>query len=170
MSLVFALGGHRSASAAPGQAVFVGKLMFGLFKKRHATQPADEAHPQHRNFARMFIPGSLTRQRSGFLVAMSDGKASQTLQEAWHRFGAGVLPADLLVPSAGLSVSGFQHEKYLCFLILFPQPKAAGESHFGFIVAGPSDDWSPETRAKVLVRYFILERSATETPTIFEWR
>jgi hypothetical protein len=54
--------------------------MFALFKKRQATPPAGEPHPQHRNFARMFIPDALTRHRSGFLAAMSDSRASQTLQ------------------------------------------------------------------------------------------
>lgn len=144
--------------------------MFGLFKKRQPTPPAGKPHPQHRNFARMFIPDALTRHRSGFLAAMSDARASQTLQESWHKFGAGVLPASALMPPTGLSASGFQHDRHLCFLILFPPPTVAGESYFGLLVAGPSDDWSPEARAKVPVRYFLLERSASDAPTIFEWR
>jgi hypothetical protein len=120
--------------------------MFGLFKKRQPAAPSGEPHPQHRNFARMFIPGSLApERRSGFLAAMSDAQASQTLQEAWQKFGARVLPPELLMPPAGLSASGFRHDKFLCFLIIFPPPK-------------------------VPVRYFILERSVTDTPAIFEWR
>jgi len=115
----------------------------------------------------MFIPTALTRTRSGFLSAKSEPHASRSLQKAWRECGARVLPPELLAPSAGLSVSGFRHEKFLCLLFIFP---VAGESHFGFIVAGPSDDWSPEVRAKVPVRYFILERSASSVPVIFEWR
>lgn len=144
--------------------------MFGLFKKRQPTPPTGEPHPQHRNFVRGLIPDALARHRSGFLVSLSDARASQILQESWHKLGAGVLPSALLMPPTGLSASGFKHEKYLCFLIVFPTPKVAGESYLGLIVAGPSEDWSSEARAKVPVRYFILERSATPTPTVFEWR
>lgn len=118
----------------------------------------------------MFIPETLSSRRSGFLEAMLDKQAAQKLQESWKRFGAGVLPPNALMAPTGLSVSGFQHHGHLCLLILFPTPKAPGESHFGFIVAGPSDDWSPEATAKVPVRYFLLERSTSPLPTLFEWR
>ena len=144
--------------------------MFGLFKKRQQAQPADEAHPQHRNFARIFISDGLRRQRNRFLTLLIDARASQVLQEAWHNFGAKVLPVESLTPPAGWSVSAFRHEKHLCILIIFPPPQAAGESYFGFIVAGPSDDWSAEGGAPVPARYFLLERSASDAPTIFEWR
>lgn len=144
--------------------------LFGFFKKREPELPADQPHPHHRNFVRMFIPDALARNRSGFLAAMSDPQASRTLQETWQKCGARVLPREQVAPSTGLSVSGFRHERFLCFLIIFPPPKVAGESYFGFVVAGPSDDWSPEARANVPVRYFILERSAMDSPTMFEWR
>ena len=144
--------------------------MFGLFKKRASGSSADGPHPQHRNFARMSIPDALTRVRSGFLVALSDARASQILQESWQKFGAAVLPSNALMPPTGLSVSGFRQDKHLGFLILFPPPKAPGESFFGLILAGPSDDWSPEVREKVPVRYFLLERASGPSPTIFEWR
>jgi hypothetical protein len=152
--------------------------MFGLFNKRQPSLPpplspslqAGEPHPQHRNFVRMSIPLALIEQRSGFFFAMSGPQASQTLQQNWQMAGAAVLPRQLVLPPTGLQVSSFRHEKYVCFLILFPAPKTPGESYFGFIVAGPTEDWSPETRAKVPVRYFILERSVTDIPTIFEWR
>jgi hypothetical protein len=144
--------------------------LFGFFKKREPELPADQPHPHHRNFARMFIPDALARNRNGFLAAMSDPQASRTLQKAWQKCGARVLPPELVAPSTGLSVSPFRHEKFLCLLIIFPPPRVAGESYFGFVVAGPSDDWSPEARARVPVRYFILERSASSAPGIFEWR
>jgi hypothetical protein len=144
--------------------------LFGFFKKREPEPPADQPHPHHRNFVRMFIPDALARNRNGFLAAMSDPQASRTLQEAWQKCGARVLPRELVAPSTGLNVSAFRHESFLCLLIIFPPPKVAGESYFGLVVAGPSDDWSPEARAKVPVRYFILERSAMDSSTIFEWR
>jgi hypothetical protein len=131
----------------------------------------DEPHPQHRNFVRMFIPTSLSMERrSGFLAGISDSEATPRLQEAWNKFGAGVLPPEMLLPPAGLSVSGFRYDKFLCFLIIFPPPEAIGEAFFGLVIAGPSDNWSPEARPKIPVRYFILERSAASNPTIFEWR
>jgi hypothetical protein len=153
---------------------FIGPIvpLFVLFKKRQppvSPLPANTPHPQHRNFARMSIPDALTRLRSGFLYAISLPNGSQTLQENWQKYGAAVLPRELLMPPTGLNVSNFRHDKYVCFLIIFPAPKVAGESYCGFIVAGPTDDWSPETRDKVPVRYFLLERSATDKPTIFEW-
>ena len=144
--------------------------LFGFLKKPAPALDPTGPHPHHRNFVRMFIPDALARNRSGFLAAMSDPQASGTLQEAWRKCGARVLPPELCAPSAGLNVSGFRHEKFLCLLIIFPPPNVTGESYFGFIVAGPSDDWSPEVRAKVPVRYFILERSASTAPAIFEWR
>ena len=150
--------------------------MFELFKKCPSSPPlslsppADAPHPQHRNFSRISVPDALSRYRSGFLFAITAPQASQTLQENWNRVGAAMLPREHLLPPIGLSASNFRHDKYVCFLILFPAPKVSGESYFGFIVAGPAEDWSPETRAKVPVRYFILERSATDTPVIFEWR
>ncbi len=101
---------------------------------------------------------------------MADSGATQTLHEAWRKFGAGVLPTASLLPPAGLSASAFQHQNHLCIVIVFPAPKAAGESHFGFIVAGPSEDWSPEARAKVPVRFFLLERSTGSVPRIMEWQ
>ena len=144
--------------------------MFGLFKKRQR-----EAHPLHRMFARMFIPTNLEPgDRGAFLGAMLSPKPNDVLQRCWHDLGAKALtkaltPKDLLPPD-GLSGSAFRHDKFLCFFIIFPEPKAPGESYFGFVVAGPSDDWSPEARANVPVRYFILERSSSDVPTVFEWR
>jgi len=118
----------------------------------------------------MFIPVALSGNRGGFLAAMCEPQANQSLQEAWHKCGARVLPPELLAPSAGLSVSAFHHEKFVCLLIIFPPPKVAGESYFGFIVAGPLDHLSSEALARVSVRYFILERSAANAPEILEWR
>ena len=126
-------------------------------------------HPQHRNFVRTAIPEALIRHRSGFLHALSGERASRTLQEYWHKIGAVSLPLEKLVPPAGLSVSSFQHARCLCYLILLPPPQAAGESYFAFLVAGPADDWSPEARGKVPVRYFLLERTMTGRPALFEW-
>jgi hypothetical protein len=144
--------------------------LFGLFKPQAPALDPASPHPHHRNFARMFIPVALSGNRSGFLAAMCEPQANQGLQEAWHKCGARVLPPELLAPSAGLSVSTFRHEKFVCLLIIFPPPNVAGESYFGFIVAGPLDDWSLEARARVPVRYFILERSALNAPVILEWR
>ena len=144
--------------------------LFGFFKKRVPQLPPDQTHPHHRNFVRMFIPDALARNRSGFLAAMSDSQATRTLKEAWLKCAARVLPPEVLLPAADLSVSAFRHENFLCLMIVFPPPKAAGESYCGFIVAGPSDDWSPEARARVPVRYFILERTASSAPLICEWR
>jgi hypothetical protein len=115
------------------------------------------------------MPDALTRHRSGFLFAISSPQGSQTLQETWNRVGAAILPREQLLPPTGLSVSNFRHEKYVCFLILFPKPRVAGEAYFGFIAAGPTDDWSPETRSRVPVRYFLLERSSSDAPIILEW-
>ena len=148
----------------------LGSKIFGIFKPRTPALDPAQPHPHHRNFARMFIPDALARHRGGFLAAMSDPNSTRTLQEAWQKCGASVLPRELLASSAGLSASGFRHENYLCLLIIFPPPKVAGESHLGFIVAGPSNDWSPDARAKVPVRYFLLERSSSDTPVILEWR
>ncbi len=118
----------------------------------------------------MLIPDALARHRSGFLAALSAAEASKTLQENWRRFGVAVLPSAQLWPPDGLSVSAFQHEKHLCVLITFPMPKAPGESYFGFVVAGPSNDWSPDARARVPVRYFLLEHTASAMPAVLEWR
>jgi hypothetical protein len=147
--------------------------MFNLLKRHRpapASVPIGEPHPQHRNFVRISIPDTLTRHRSGFLYAISTPQGSQILQETWQKSGAVALPKEMLLPPSGLSVSCFRHEKHVCFLIIFPQPQTPGESFFGFIVAGPTEDWSPEARAKVPARYFILERSKTSTPEILEWR
>jgi hypothetical protein len=119
----------------------------------------------------MSIPSALTGQRSGFLYAIAAPQASQTLQENWTKLAAlSPLPKEQCLPPTGMSVSNFRYEKYVCFLIIFPRPRVTGEAYFGFIVAGPTDDWSPETRAKVPVCYYLLERSSSDSPTILQWR
>lgn len=139
--------------------------MFGLFKKRGTTPSAVEPHPQHGLFVRRSIPIALTINRGGFLVEMSKVGASQMVQEIWSNGGTVFLPPKFLTPPTGLRVFCIRHDKYFCHLIIFPTPnKVAGESFFGFIVAGPSDDWSQEACVKVPVRYFILERTTTEIP------
>src|SRR6185436_5717384 len=91
--------------------------LFGIFKQRAPEPDPAAPHPHHRNFARMFIPVALSGNRGGFLAAMCEPQANQSLQEAWHKCGARVLPPELLAPSAGLSVSAFHHEKFVCLLI-----------------------------------------------------
>jgi len=144
--------------------------LFGLFKKQSTALDPTAPHPHHRNVVRMAIPGALARYPAGFLTSLSDPGGSQTLEEYWRKCGAAVLPPELLVPPTGLTVSGFRYENYVCFLIIFPAPKAAGESYFGFIVAGPSTDWSAQACERVPVSYFVLERSTNDIPTIFQWR
>ncbi|HEX8297420.1 MAG TPA: hypothetical protein VF593_14035 [Chthoniobacteraceae bacterium] len=147
------------------------KWMFNPFKKRKPVLP-DGPHPQHRNYARMAVPLALTSQRSGFLGMLMTEQATQTMRENWQRGAARILPPEQLISPAALSVEAFHHKQHLCALIVFPPPNAPGEAHFGFIVAGPgpSGDWAPEVRAALPVRYFLLERSTSDTPTIFEWR
>ncbi len=144
--------------------------MFGLFKKKSSEPPSDGPRPQHRNFTRTVIPDALTRHRSGFLAAISGAQANKTLQESWQMSGMAILPPNQLIPPTGLGVSGFKNDNHLCFLILLPAPKSAGESYFAFITAGPSEDWSPAAREHVPVRYFLLERTASDTTSILEWQ
>ena len=125
---------------------------------------------QHRMFARVFLPVSLRNTRAGLLGALTASEANYVLQKSWHAFGAKVLPPSQLLPPTGLGASCFQHEKHLCSLVVFPAPQAAGESYFALVIAGPSADWSTQSRDSVPVRYFILERSQTGNPKVFEWR
>ncbi len=144
--------------------------MFGLFKKRQPALPAEEPNLLHRTFARNFVPDSIKHSQGTLLNMLLDKQASQILQKIWKNLGSKLLPPELLIPPTDLSVSVFRHEKHLGYLIQFPAPKAAGEAYFGLLVAGPSNDWSQDDRAKVQARYFILERSKGEAPEMFEWK
>jgi hypothetical protein len=144
--------------------------MFDWFKKSRIQSDQLGAHLHHREFARRCIPGLLTRQRGGFLFAMTGPDGSSMLQKSWENLGAEILPPKSRLSPDGLSISAFRHNDCMCIFVVFPAPMSSGESYFGLIVAGPSTDWSPEARAKLAVRYFLLERSASNKPEIFEWR
>ena len=146
--------------------------MFGLFKKTKATPPPlpTGPNPVQRGFATTYIQTSLTNHRAGFTGAMLSPEADQVLGRCWARFAAKVLQIQPVPSSEGLSAQVFREGQLVLVFITFPTPRAPGEAYFGLVLLGPCSDpqWSPDARAEMPFRYFVLCHSLTGT-TVEEW-
>ncbi len=136
--------------------------MFGLFKKRQPTRATDEAHPQHRNFARLFIPDGLGRQRGAFWACCLMNAQAGHFKRPGGKFGANVLLADALT-AHGVERVRFQARPVCAYSSSFLRPKLRGDPILASSLRGLRDG-SAAALATVPVRYFLLERSTNSPP------